>query len=107
MALGMCELLWLKILLDDLKIKWTTPMRLYCDNNSVISIVHSPVQHDKTKHVEVDKHFIKEKLDSSLICNPYISSSDQLADELTKGLLAAMFHKLISKIGMYDIHSQS
>ena len=54
MALGICELLWLKIILDDLQIQWTAPMRLYCDNKSAISIAHNPVQHDRTKHVEVD-----------------------------------------------------
>ena len=43
MALGMCELLWLKILLNDLKIEWNTPMKLYCDNKSAISIAHNPV----------------------------------------------------------------
>jgi hypothetical protein len=46
MAMGVCELLWLKIILDDLKIKWTGPMKLYCDNKSAISIAHNPVQHD-------------------------------------------------------------
>jgi len=67
MALGVCELLWLKILLDDLKVQWQGPMRIYCDNKSAISIAHNPVQHDKTKHVEVDKYFIKEKLDKGMI----------------------------------------
>ena len=42
-AQGVCELLWLKIILEDLKIKWEEPMRLYCDNKSAISIVHNPV----------------------------------------------------------------
>ncbi|KAK0582233.1 hypothetical protein LWI29_023202 [Acer saccharum] len=46
MALGVCELLWLKIILDDLKVKWEGPMKLYCDNKSAISIAHNPVQHD-------------------------------------------------------------
>ena len=54
MAQGVCELLWLKIILEDLKIKWDGPMRLYCDNKSAISIAHNPVQHDRTKHIEVD-----------------------------------------------------
>nr|KYP51535.1 Copia protein [Cajanus cajan] len=61
-------------------------MRLYCDNKSAISIAHNPVQHDRTKHIEVDRHFIKEKLDSGLICTPYVSTQGQLADILTKGL---------------------
>jgi len=107
MALGMCKLLWLKILLNDLKIEWTAPIKLYCDNKSAISIAHNPVQYDRTKHVEVDIHFIKEKLDSGLIYIPYISSHNQLEDVLTKGLPVAMFRRMISKIGMHYIHNQS
>ena len=61
-------------------------MRLYCDNKSVICIAHNLVQHDRTKHVEVDRHFIKENLDSGLICTPFVTSSDQLAHILTNGL---------------------
>lgn len=105
MAMGVCELLWLKIILDDLKIRWEGPMRLYCDNKSAISIAHNPVQHDRTKHIEVDRHFIKEKLDSGLICTPFVSTKDQLADVLTKGLPNNVFQDLISKLGMEDIHS--
>jgi len=105
MAMGVCELLWLKIILDDLKIRWEGPMRLYCDNKSAISIAHNPVQHDRTKHIEVDRHFIKEKLDNGLICTPFVSTKDQVADVLTKGLPNNMFQDLISKLGMEDIHS--
>jgi len=82
-------------------------MSLFCDNKSTISIAPNLVQHDRTKHVEVDRHFIKEKLDSDLIRTLYISSSDQLADVLIKGLPAVVCHRLISKIEIYDIHSQS
>ena len=46
MAQGVCELLWLKIILEDLKIKWDDPMRLYYDNQCAISIAHNLVQHD-------------------------------------------------------------
>lgn len=105
MAIGICELLWLKIILDDLKIKWEGPMRLYCDNKSDINIVHNPVQHDRMKHIEVNKHFIKEKLDSSLICTPFISTKDQLVDALTKGLSSTVFQDIASKLGIEDIHS--
>lgn len=59
MAQEVCELLQLKSLLEDLKIKWDNPWRLYCDNKLAINITHNPVQHDRTKHVEVDRHFIK------------------------------------------------
>ena len=104
MALGICELLWLKIILEDLKIQWEAPMRLYCDNKSAISIAHNPVQHDRTKHIEVDRHFIKEKLDSGLICTPFVSIGSQLADVLTKGLIGIAFQNIIGKLGMDNIH---
>ena len=70
MAQGICELLWLRILLNDLQIKGNEPMRLYCDNKSAINIAHNPVQHERTKHIEIDWHFIKEKIESGLICTP-------------------------------------
>ena len=105
MASGICELLWLKIILDDLKIKWESPMRLYCDNKFSISIARNPMQHDRTKHIEVDRHFIKEKLESGLICTLFVSSKDQLVDVLTKGLLSIVFRDIISNLGMEDIHS--
>jgi hypothetical protein len=41
-------------------------MRLYCDNKSAISTAHNPMQHDRTKYIEADKHLMKEKLDSDL-----------------------------------------
>lgn len=71
MAQGICE----------------TPMRFYCDNKSVINITHNPIQHDRTKHVKVDRHFIKEKLDIDLT---YVS---------------ALFQDIIDKLGMDDIYS--
>ena len=46
MALGVCELLWLKIILEDLKIAWKGPMKLYCDNKSIIDIAHNPMQNN-------------------------------------------------------------
>jgi len=105
MAQGICELLWLKIILEDLRIKSDDPMRLYCDNKSAISIAHNPVQHDRTKHNEVDRHFIKEKLDSGLICTLYVPSQDNLADILTKGLNNNYFESIVSKLGMENTYS--
>ncbi|KAL6311431.1 hypothetical protein AAG906_035856 [Vitis piasezkii] len=93
-AQGLCELLWLKIILYDLRIKWDGPMKLYCDNKSAINIAHNPIQHDRTKHIEIDKHFIKEKLDEGVV-----------SDIITKGLNNSMFHDLVFKLGMEDIYS--
>ena len=103
MSQGICELLWIKILLRDLKLESTDPMRLYCDNKAAISIAHNPVQHDRTKHVEIDRHFIKEKLNSGVICTPFVKSNEQLADVFTKGLGSRPHYYALSKLGMRDI----
>jgi hypothetical protein len=86
MAQGVCETLWLKILLTELEFDSKDSMRLYCDNKVAISIAHNPVQHDRTKHVEIDLQFIKEKLRKCISCTPYVKTGEQLADMLTKGV---------------------
>ncbi|RVW74629.1 Retrovirus-related Pol polyprotein from transposon RE1 [Vitis vinifera] len=106
-AQGLCELLWLKIILDDLRIKWDGLMKLYCDNKSAINIAHNPIQHDRTKHIEIDRHFIKEKLEEGVVCMSYVPSEHQLADILTKWLNSSMFHDLVFKLGMEDIYSSA
>ena len=103
MSQGICELLWIKILLRDLNIMSLDSMRLYCDNKAAISIAHNPVQHDRTKHVEIDRHFIKEKLSSGVICTPFVKSSEQLADVFTKGLGSRPHRYILSKLDMRDI----
>lgn len=79
MSHGVCELLWIKHVLQDLGIDYKDPMSLHCDNKAAIEIAHNPVQHDRTKHVEVDRHFIKENLDRKVIQFPFVRSEDQLA----------------------------
>ena len=59
MSHGVCELLWLKKLLRDLGFKPKDAMKLHCDNKAAIEIAHNLVQHDRTKHVEIDRHFIR------------------------------------------------
>ena len=63
------------------------------------------MQHDQTKHIEIDRHFIKEKLNGGLICTPYVSTDCQLANILTKGLSGTTFQTSVSKLGMKIIYS--
>ena len=102
-AFGICEVIYLKRLLEDLKVQVFSPMKLYCDNKSAIAIAHNPVLHDRTKHVEIDKHFIKEKIDSGHICMPYLPTTEQVADILTNGLPKKQFDKLCCKLALEDI----
>ena len=84
MTQGICEGMWILRVLKELKVEVEPPLKLYCDNKAAISTTHNPVQHNCTKHIEIDRHFIKEKIDSSTLCFPFISSNQQTADILTK-----------------------
>ncbi|KAL6312351.1 hypothetical protein AAG906_008007 [Vitis piasezkii] len=81
------------------------PIQLFCDNKATCDIAHNPVQHDRTKHVEVDRFFIKEKLDDKIVELPKIRSEDQLADILTKVVSSQVFSKFLDKLGMCDIYA--
>ncbi|CAJ2653166.1 unnamed protein product [Trifolium pratense] len=105
MAQGICEGLWIHRVLEELKMKIELPLKLYSDSKAAISIAHNPVQHDRTKHIEIDRHFIKEKLDAGIICLPFVTSSQQTADILTKSLARPTFEHLIGKLGMIDIYA--
>ncbi|GAV74096.1 hypothetical protein CFOL_v3_17577, partial [Cephalotus follicularis] len=106
MAQGVCELLCLKLLLKDLGIIHERSMRLYCNNKDTTNIAHNPVQHDRTKHIEIDRHFIKEKLDQKLICTPFVSSENQLADVFTKRLSCKQFNCIVCKLGMRKLEGE-
>lgn len=103
MAKGVCELPWLKLVLEDLKLDWEVPMMLFSDNKLAISIENNPVQHDCTKHIEVDRHFIKQKLEGIIICMPFVTSEQQVTDVLTKSHFRPKFKDFICKLGMIDM----
>jgi len=73
--------------------------------NQAFSIAHNPFQYDRIKHINVDKHFIKEKFDSGLICTLYVSSQEQLTNILTKGLNSSNFERIVFKLGMENTYS--
>lgn len=67
MAKGLCDLFWLKRLLEEIGCSSQDTMNLFCDNKAAITIAHNSIQHNCTKHVEVDVHFIKQKLEDKVI----------------------------------------
>ena len=87
MALTTCEVVWLSQLLKELGIKSTAPVTLKCDNQAALAIAVNPVHHERTKHVEIDCHFIIDKVNQHVIKPEYVPTTLQLADILTKSLL--------------------
>ena len=105
MSHGICELLWIRGVLKELGIKYKQTMTLHCDNKAAIEIAQNPVQHDRTKHVEVDRHFIKENHDHKIIQFSFVHSESQLADILTKAVAGRVFHGITDKFSMIDIYA--
>ena len=105
-AKGITEILWLKKLLCELNFPPTETCKLFCDNQAAINISENPVQHDRTKHVDIDRHFIKEKLEKKIISSPHVKSEDQLADILTKAVTTEIFESTLFKLGIENPMTQ-
>ena len=86
MASATCELMRVKQLLQELQFCEVQQMQLYCDNQAALRIVSNPIFHKRTKHIEIDCHFVQEKLLAKEIGTEKISSNDQIASILTKSL---------------------
>ena len=105
MALVTCELIWLKQLLQELKFGNDKQMKIICDNQAALHIASNPVFHERTKHIEVDCHFIREKIASGCIATSFVNSSDQLADMFTKSLRGPRIKYICNKLGAYDLYA--
>lgn len=98
-----CETIWILKLLFDLGIKDLTPVKVYCDNESAIKLALKLVFHEKTKHFEVDLHFVREKIANGVLKVEKINSSKQRADILTKFLNNAQHNFLVNESGLINL----
>ena len=102
MSAACSEILWLRGLLSDLGFPQSSPTPLHADNTSAIRITENPIFHERTKHIEVDCHFIRDEYLRNVISLPFISSGLQIADIFTKGLPRPRYQFLSSKLMLTD-----
>ena len=76
MTLATCGLIWLKHLLQELRFGKDEQMKLICDNQAALHISSNPVFHERTKHIEVDCHFIRENIASGCMTTSFGNSND-------------------------------
>ena len=97
------EAVWMRRFLNEIKEEPTGPISVYCDNQSAIKLVHNPEFHQRTKHVDVKFHFIRDQQEKGDIDVSYVETENQLADIFTKPLPEPRFVKLRREINVISI----
>lgn len=99
------ELIWLKRILCALGVAHDSPMRIHCDSKSAIHIGNNPVFHERTKHIEVYCHFIRDECLAGTIILIHVNTQTQLADIFTKPLGRQAFDDFRDKLGIHNLHA--
>ena len=94
------EVMWVQTLLKELGIHAPQTARLWCDNMGAKYLSSNPVFHARTKHIEVDFHFVRERVLKKQLEIEYISSSDQVADRFTKALSVRLLENFKSNLNL-------
>eukprot|EP00253_Pinus_taeda_P021981 PITA_21981 len=97
------EALWLRQILSEFGFEQQHPTTLWCDNQSAIQLCKDPVQHQRSKHIELHMHFISKLIHDHVLEVQYCSTDDQVADIFTKALTEAKFTKLRYMLGVQEV----
>ena len=97
------EIMWLLALLKDFGVS-AGPTLIFCDNQAAIHLSSNPRFHERSKHVEIDCHFTRDKVLDGTIRLVHVKTAHQLADILTKPLTAVSFRSIICKLGVENIY---
>jgi histone deacetylase 1/2 len=94
------EVIWIEALLKELGVRQQSPPVLWCDNIGATYLSTNPVFHARTKHIEIDFHFVRERVARKLLQVRFVSSKDQLADIFTKPLPLPLFDECKRNLNM-------
>jgi len=100
-----CELIWVKQYLRELNFCEIQTIKMYCNNQATLHIASNPVFHERTKHIEMHCHFVREKLLAKEICTEFVGSNEQLTDMSTKSLRGPKIELICSKLGTYNLYA--
>ncbi|GMJ09011.1 hypothetical protein HRI_004570300 [Hibiscus trionum] len=103
MAVATCELVWIAFILSSFQIL-VHIASLYCDNQSAMHLAMNQVFHERTKHIEVDSHFVRDKIHDGFLTLFHVRSNNQLADIFKKTLHSPNFNFFVIKMGLLNIH---
>ncbi|XP_019263121.1 PREDICTED: uncharacterized protein LOC109240895 isoform X2 [Nicotiana attenuata] len=103
MASTAAEIVWLIGLLGELDVKLQLPVALFCDSKAAIQIAANRIFHERMKHIDIDCHFIREKIKAGIIKTIHVNTKEQIADMLTKGLGRTQHQHLLCKLGVKNI----
>ncbi|GJX30973.1 ribonuclease H-like domain-containing protein [Tanacetum coccineum] len=98
------EVIWILKILKDLQIEKLLPVSLHYDSNLAIKIDVNIVFHERTKHLEIDLHFVRENILKGVVKTVKVDTANQIADILTKGLDTVQHLELVKMLGMYDVY---
>jgi len=98
--------MWLRKLLQEFGFPQTTPLKIYEDNQGCIAMSKNPVNHERTKHIDIKYHFIREKVEDKAIEVEYLQTEDMIADILTKSMPRDRHEKLCDKMGIREVTRQ-
>ena len=107
MAYVTSDIVWLIALLGTFGHTHKGPAFLYCDSKAALCIAANPVFHERIKHIEIDCHFIKEKIEDGVINTFHVPTRHQLADLFTKPLHQKQFMNLLSKMNLINVYNSS
>uniref|UniRef100_A0A803MLX5 Uncharacterized protein n=1 Tax=Chenopodium quinoa TaxID=63459 RepID=A0A803MLX5_CHEQI len=94
------EVTWIKALLKDLTLSHLDPAVLKCDNKAALAITANLMMHERTKHVEIDCHYVRDMVKAGTIETKRVSSSNQVAEIFTKVLSVKQHNDLLLKLGV-------